>query len=46
MYIFIQLRYRFTFIFDKVIKNFDKTKGNGQNTYANIMKLHWLTRIV
>jgi len=32
--------------FNVVIKNFNKSVRNGQNTYANIMKLHWLTRVV
>lgn len=33
-------------IFYKVIKNFNKSMRNGQNTYANIMKSQWLTRNV
>lgn len=35
-----------SFIFNKFIKNFNNLIRNEQNTYANSIKLQWLTRIV
>ena len=33
-------------MFIKIEKNFNKIKRIGKNTYANNMKLQWLTRIM